>query len=46
VLVCPEGSSKIQGRCIILAPEEQCGAFCKAHGAWESFVDWLFGLFE
>jgi cysteine-rich repeat protein len=44
-LLCPDGSSKIQGRCIVLAPEETCGALCKAHGAWESFVDWLFGLF-
>lgn len=46
-LVCPDGANKIQGRCIVLqASEETCGVLCTVSSGWETFVDWLFGLFE
>ncbi len=45
VIQCPEGSSKIQGRCIILKPIEECGIVCKAQGAWKSFTTWIFSFF-
>jgi cysteine-rich repeat protein len=46
-LSCPAGSNKIQGRCIAFQDQEAaCGIFCEAGGAWNSFVDWLFGFFE
>lgn len=46
-LVCPDGANKIQGRCIVLqAQEETCGITCTAGNAWDTFIDWLFGLFE
>lgn len=47
VVVCGEGESKIQGRCVQLVPAaETCGIGCTAKNAWSSFADWLFGLFE
>lgn len=46
-LVCPEGANKIQGRCIAFRESAPaCGILCKTGAAWDSFVDWLFGLFE
>lgn len=47
VVMCGEGESKIQGRCVpLVAVVETCGIGCKAGNAWNSFADWLFGLFE
>lgn len=45
VLQCPEESSKIQGRCIVLQAVEECGSLCKASETWDSFVTWLFSFF-
>lgn len=47
VIACPEGSQKIDGRCLILPaePADDCGVFCAVGRAWTSFVDWLFSFF-
>lgn len=45
VLRCPEGSSKIQGRCIILQAQVECDILCKASRTWDSFVAWIFSFF-
>lgn len=48
VIACPAGSQKIDGRCLLVTHEagDECGIFCKAGNAWESWMDRLFGLFE
>ncbi len=45
-LQCPEGSSKIQGRCIVLHTTEECNVLCQAGDTWDGFVTWLLGFFE
>lgn len=46
-IVCPEGSEKREGRCLVFPLEEEtCGVLCKAGNVWEGFVNWVFGWFE
>lgn len=47
VIQCPAGSTKIQGRCIMLrAAAEPCGVLCQAGEVWDGFVTWVFSFFE
>ena len=46
-LLCPEGSSEIQGRCIALTqPGDECGVWCQIVRVWDSFVSWISGIFS